>query len=165
MINDEAHSSSEKFGKIVGWREFVSLPDLDIEHLRSKVDSGAKTSAIHAENQEVFARDGVGWVRFHFPSSEENQYKILEAPIFDRREIKNTGGVPERRIIIKTTLLIGAHQTDIEVSLADRKKMGFDLILGRTALRSLGLMINPSRSFILDKPIEKTTDGADKAQQ
>lgn len=164
MINQDTDPSSKQLGKTVGWREYVSLPDLDIEHLRAKIDSGAKTSAIHAEEQEVFARNGVDWVRFHLPLSGGNQYKILEAPISDQREIKNTGGVPELRIIIRTTLLIGAHRTIIDVSLANRKKMEFDLILGRTALRPLGLMINPSRSFILDKPIQETTKPAVTAQ-
>jgi hypothetical protein len=144
-----------KSGKIVGWRETVGLPDLNIALLRAKIDSGARTSALHAEHQERFEREGVEWVRFRFPSARRTQDRILEAPIFDEREIKNTGGTPERRIIIRTTLLLGVHRTRIDVSLADRKNMEFDLILGRTAIRELRLLIHPGRSFLLGEPRQK----------
>lgn len=152
MTKSEMRQPPTPSGKIVGWREYVGLPDLHIEQLRAKIDSGAKTSAIHAENQERFDREGVNWVRFRFPSADGKQDQILEAPIFDEREIKNTGGLSERRIIIQTTLLLGTHSTRIDVSLADRENMAFDLILGRTALRPLRLLIHPGRSFIMGQP-------------
>jgi hypothetical protein len=140
----------------VGWREIVGLPDFDIKHLRAKIDSGARTSALHAENQETFDQDGKKWVRFELPDKDKKQYLIFEAPIVDERRIKNSGGVPEKRIIIRTTLLIGTHRTHIDVSLADRKNMEFDLILGRTALRPLRLLINPGRSFQMGDPMPKS---------
>lgn len=156
MTKTETRQHPDPSGKIVGWRELVGLPDLNIEQLRAKIDSGARTSAIHAENQERFDRDDVNWVRFRLPSPDGKQVQILEAPVFDEREIKNTGGLPELRIIIRTTLLIGTHRTRIDVSLADRKNMGFDLILGRTAIRQLRLLIHPGRSFLLGPPVPKS---------
>ena len=157
MTKAEKNLISLKSGKVVGWRELVGLPDLNIEQLRAKIDSGARTSAIHAEDQERFDHEGENWVRFRIPSARRKQDQIFEAPVFDEREIKNTGGLPERRIIIRTTLLLGAHRTHIDVSLADRKAMEFDLILGRTAIRQLRLIIHPGRSFLMGPPKPKST--------
>lgn len=156
MIKSKTRPRLVNTGKTVGWREIVGLPDFDINQLRAKIDSGARTSALHAENQEMFDQDGRKWVRFSFPSTDKSQYQIFEAPIVDERRIKNSGGVPEKRIIIRTTLLIGTHRTHIDVSLADRKNMEFDLILGRTALRPLRLLINPGRSFLMGDPIPRS---------
>lgn len=158
MTKNSTAKSPQQPKEIVGWREIVSLPDLNIKNLRAKIDSGARTSAIHAENQERFERNGVPWVRFNFPAPQRRKFLSLETPIIDEREIKNTGGIAERRLIIRTTLLIGSHRTHIEVSLADRKNMGFDLILGRTAMRSLRILVNPARSFLLGTPAPKRGD-------
>lgn len=144
--------------RFVGWREVVGLPDFGIKKLRAKIDSGARTSALHAENQEIFYRDDVKWVRFGFPSSAGKKLEILEAPVTDMRQIKNTSGVPEQRIIIRTKLVVGKYFGHIDVSLADRGNMEFDLILGRTALRTLRLMVNPSRSFLMGDPAPKTKE-------
>ncbi len=78
--------------------------------------------------------------------------KVVHAPLVDEREIKNTGGVPERRLIVRTLLLLGQHRWQIEVSLANREKMEFDLILGRTAIRRRGILVDPGRSFVLAPP-------------
>lgn len=136
----------------MGWREFVSLPDFDIDQLRAKVDTGARTAALHAEKQEQFERGGERWVRFEFSSQSSRSKQILEARVIDEREIKNTGGIPERRLIVRTTLLLGSHRWPIDVSLADRKNMEFDLILGRSALQALGVLIDPSRSYVMGQP-------------
>jgi len=157
LIKAPAQSRSEPPVRCVGWREVVELPDLDIKKLRAKIDSGARTSAIHAENQEIFYRDDVKWVRFSFPSPDSKGRKILEAVVSDERKIKNTGGVPEQRVIIRTNLMVGSYRAKVDISLADRKNMEFDLILGRTALRVLRLMINPSRSFLMGDPVSKVT--------
>lgn len=141
--------------EVVGWRELVGLPDFNIDEMRAKIDTGARTSALHAENQQQFEQAGQKWVRFKLPAHGPAPDYLLEAQVIDERNIKNTGGVPERRIIIRTTLLLGRHRWKIEVSLADRKKMEFDLILGRTALRSRGVLINPGSSFIMGRPLKK----------
>jgi hypothetical protein len=134
--------------KIIGWRETVSLPDLGIPAIKAKIDSGARTSALHALKQKVFERDGMEWVSFRVPLPGTPHESRCEAPLADRRKIKNTSGVPEERLIIKTTLKLGNKEWLIEVSLADREKMEFDLILGRTAIRRRGYLIDPRRSYL-----------------
>ncbi len=141
--------------EVVGWREFVGLPDFNIEEMRAKIDTGARTSALHAESQELFERAGQKWVRFKFPVRGRAPDLLLEAQVIDERNIKNTGGVPARRIIIRTTLLLGRHCWKIDVSLADRKEMEFDLILGRTALRSRRVLVDPGSSFVMGRPLSK----------
>ena len=146
--------------KVIGWREEVSLPELGISAIKAKIDSGARTSALHALKQQVFDRDGVPWVSFHVPIPGTPHKSRCEAPIADRRKIKNTSGVPEERLIIKTLLRLGRKEWDIEVSLADREKMEFDLILGRTAIRRRGYVIDPRRSYLTslnEKPAENKT--------
>lgn len=134
----------------IGWREEVALPDLHIARLKAKVDTGARTSALHAENVERFARGGLAWVRFSVPLAAAAGR--IEAPVADEREIRNTSGQAERRIVIRTTLVLGRRRWPIEVSLADRTEMAFDLILGRTALRGRRLCVDPGRSFLAGPP-------------
>jgi hypothetical protein len=147
--------------KVIGWREMVSLPELGIPAIKAKIDSGARTSALHALKQETFERDGAPWVSFHVPIPGTPHKSRCEAPIADRRNIKNTSGVPEERLIIKTLLVLGVKQWEIEVSLADREKMEFDLILGRTAIRRRGYLIDPRRSYLTtpgEEPVGEKTN-------
>ncbi len=137
--------------EVVGWREHVGLPDLGVARMPAKIDTGARTSALHAEEQRVFERDGRSWVAFVFPDPATRRRRNFEAPVLEWRDIKNTGGVPERRIVIRTTLLFGRHRWRIEVSLADRRMMEFDLILGRTAARKRRILVDPGRSWLLDR--------------
>ena len=137
---------------IIGWREIVSLPELGIFEMSAKIDTGARTSALHAEDQEVFERDGRTWVRFRVPASRHHSDFRAEVPVLDLRDIKNTSGVPERRIVIRTHLNLGQHHWLIDVSLADRTNMGFDMILGRTAIRRHNVLVDAGRSFLSGKP-------------
>ena len=138
----------------IGWREIVGLSDLGIAALRAKIDTGARTSALHAVDLEVYERDGVPWVEFHVPLPREPRRKRCATRIIDERKIKNTSGVAEFRYIVETTLVLGQRHWHIELSLADREKMEFDLILGRTAIRGRRLLVNPGRSFLAGPPIE-----------
>ncbi len=137
--------------EVVGWREHVGLPDLGVARMPAKIDTGARTSALHAEEQQVFERDGRSWVAFVFPDPTTRRPRAFEAPVLEWRDIKNTGGVPERRIVIRTTLLLGRHRWRIDVSLADRRRMEFDLILGRTAARKRRILVDPGHSWLLDR--------------
>lgn len=143
---------SQGVRETIGWREWVGLPDLGIDEMRAKIDTGARTSALHAVDHEYFERDGISWVRFSVPASSGGRLRRIEAPIEDERDIRNTSGVAERRIIIETTVLLGRHHWHIEASLANREKMEFDLILGRTALRKRRVLVDPGKSFIVGKP-------------
>ena len=136
--------------EIIGWREHICLPDLGLEHLPAKIDTGARTSALHALEQKIIDRDGVPWVEFMVPVGNRRTERLVQAPLIGERDIKNTSGVPERRLIVRTLLLIGRHRWQIEVSLANRKKMEFDLILGRTAIRKRGILVDAGRSFVCD---------------
>ncbi|MTI45316.1 hypothetical protein JM93_01297 [Roseibium hamelinense] len=156
MISDKKGSSKSPF-EMVGWREVVSLPELGIQDMRAKIDTGARTSAIHAEDQVTFEKDGTNWVRFRVPASRYHKSLFAEVPILDQRDIKNTSGVPERRIVIRTLMVLGRHHWHIDLSLANREKMGFDMILGRTAIRGRRIVVHPGRSFLASVSPEKKT--------
>lgn len=135
--------------RTVGWREWASLPDLGIEAIKVKIDTGARTSALHAFEVKTFVRDEQEWVRFRIhPLQDDNAYeKVCECPVVDRRVVSDSGGHKEERLVIRTTLLFGDLKSVIEMTLTDRDTMKFRMLLGRTAMK--GLQINPSASFLL----------------
>ena len=149
----------------VGWREFVALPDLGIPSLRAKVDTGARTSALHAVALEVYEKDGAPWVSFQVPLPGKPRRKRCAAPLLDERWIKNTGGEAEQRYIVRTTLVLGKRHWHIEVSLANREKMEFDLILGRTAIRRHRLLVDPGKSYLNGPPAALKKAGQTKVSQ
>lgn len=136
----------------IGWREFVSLPELGITKLRAKIDTGARTSALHAVDLKLHEQSGITWVDFHVPLPGVKKSVRCSARLVEERKITNTSGVPEDRYVVQTTLVLGKRHWPIEVSLADREKMVFDLILGRTAIRRHGLVVNPGRSYLVGLP-------------
>ena len=138
--------------ELIGWREIVSLPELDIHAVRAKVDTGARTSALHAVDEETFVRDGVNWVSFSVPGVRHLRRRRAEAQILEERNVKNTSGVAEWRRVISTALLIGRHRWKIDLSLANRANMEFELILGRTALHARNIFVAPNHSYLLGSP-------------
>ncbi|MGZ5862460.1 MAG: ATP-dependent zinc protease family protein, partial [Methyloceanibacter sp.] len=144
---DRRLSSSEMLR--VGWREWVRLADLGVAAIKAKIDTGARTSALHAFAIEPFRRGGALWVRFEVhPMQRGNAVKIkCEAPTIDERSVRNSGGQVERRFIIRTLLMLGDRSWPIELALANRDQMGFRMLLGRTALEGRAL-IEPGRSFL-----------------
>jgi len=136
----------------VGWREWVGLPDLRVHAIKAKIDTGARTSALHAYSIEPFRRGGVLWLRFVLqPMQQSNAVKIAcEARAIDQRAVRNSGGGVEKRYIIATLLKLGEDSWPIELALANRDQMGFRMLLGRTALEGRAL-IEPGRSFLLGK--------------
>jgi hypothetical protein len=116
--------------------------------MAAKIDTGARTSALHAENRELFERNGQRWVRFKAPKVKNLPRRWIEAPIKVEREIKNTSGIPETRFVIRTLLTLGKHRWHIDVSLADRDAMIFDLIIGRTALKGRRILVDPAHSYL-----------------
>ncbi|MCD1626705.1 RimK/LysX family protein [Seohaeicola saemankumensis] len=137
---------------LIGWRERIALPELGITLLQAKIDTGARTSALHATRLKRFEKDGAEWVRFHIPHASGLAARDVEAPLVDRRQIKNTSGKGENRLVIETLLVLGARQWRIEVSLADRSEMAMPIILGRTAIRKRGLLVDAGKSFLAGKP-------------
>ena len=143
---------------MIGWREYAALPELGIESMRVKIDTGARTTALGVEELEHFERDGQAWVRFALPAVDRGSMRRCEARITDARKIKNTSGIPQLRPIIKTTFVLGERSWVIEISLADRENMKFDMIVGRTALRTKRLVVNPGRSFLAGHPVLPVSD-------
>jgi hypothetical protein len=132
----------------IGWREYVGLPDLGIENIRAKIDTGARTSALHATRRKIIEDSDGTWVEFHVPVPGTPASTRCRAELVDRRQIKNTSGVPEERLVVRTRLVIDNRKWSIEISLADRENMGFELILGRTAIRRHRMLVDPGRSFL-----------------
>ena len=139
-----------KTEKVLGWREWVSLPELGITWIKAKVDTGARTSALHAFELEPFQRAGKDWVRFSVhPLQGENDTVIqCESPVLERRDVTDSGGHLENRPVIETELVLGSLSKRIELTLTDRDTMRFKMLLGRTAMRP-NLLVYPSQSFKL----------------
>jgi len=134
----------------IGWREWVSLPDLNVDAVKAKIDTGARTSALHAFRIEPFRRKDEAWVRFELhPLQRSRAMRVMsEARVIDERSVRSSNGRVDRRFIIKTLLRLGDAAWPIELSLANRDEMGFRMLLGRTALRGR-TVIEPGRSFLL----------------
>ena len=88
------------YPEVIGWRERISLPEFGIEHIPAKIDTGARTAALHAVDQTVFEVDGERWVEFMIPVHNRRSSGRVRTRVVDEREIKNTGGIPERRLIV-----------------------------------------------------------------
>ena len=121
--------------RTVGWREKVELPELGLKALPAKIDTGARTSSLHADILEEFERDGERMVRFAVDFGAQHVRQICEAVHIDWRGITSSNGETQRRMIIKTPLKIGALTFRAEISLADRSDMKFPMLIGRSSLR------------------------------
>ncbi|GAA5078406.1 ATP-dependent zinc protease family protein [Lysobacter panacisoli] len=132
---------------VLGWREWVALPDLGIGRLRAKIDSGARSSALHVDAQWHFHEGGAPWVGFRL--SPGHGAGVIEgaAPVFDVREVTDSGGHCTRRVFVRTTLSLAGLDREIEINLSDRRGMLFPMLLGRTAL-ARQFTVDPARSFL-----------------
>ena len=141
---------------VIGWREWLSLPGLGIDHIKVKVDTGARTSALHAFFVDPFIKDNEEWVRFGIhPIQQNSQYAIeCEMPVKDRRVVSDSGGHREERYIIETILHMGEHAWSAELTLTDRDSMRFRMLLGRTALEDR-FLVNPAASYKFGKKSRK----------
>lgn len=138
----------------LGWKEWVSLPDIGVPAIRAKVDTGARTSALNARDIEPFDRGGRNWVRFTLRPDRRRAREIdCEAPVTDARTVKDSGGHAEERYVIETPVRLGACEDTwlIEITLANRSGMQFAMLLGRTAVRRR-FAVDPARSFVAGVP-------------
>lgn len=136
----------------IGWREWLTLPDLGIMAVKAKIDTGARTSAIHAFEIETFCLEGKHMVRFQVHPYQRDSETIVtsEAEILDEREVRNSGGHAELRLTIVTSVVVGEHQWPIELTLTNRDVMGFRMLLGRQAVRDR-FLVDPGKSYILSR--------------
>ena len=135
--------------KVIGWVEKVSLPDLQIGRIKAKADTGARTSALHAENIRVHLREnGHREVSFTFhPVRDDDKGVRITCPLKENRMVKSSTGATTLRPVISTTLKIGGFAKKIEITLINRSFMGFPMLLGRTALRQF--LVDPRHSYLL----------------
>ena len=133
---------------LIGWREWVSLPDFHIPGIKAKIDPGAATSAIHAFDVEPFERDGKRYVRFciHPLQGRDDVSIPCEARLLDKREVKNSGGKTQKRYVIGTTVEIAGQRWEMELTLTNRDEMRFRMLLGRSAMRER-LIVDPQLSY------------------
>jgi hypothetical protein len=144
----------------LGWRERVALPRLGIERLRAKLDTGARSSALHVDSLDVFERDGVTWLRFGVGLGRSaRRVAACEAPALGRRAVTDSGGHRDERWFIRSRIVLAGRAFEAEIGLADRRGMLFPLLLGRTALGgrfrvdpALSYTCSPSLSTIMGRP-------------
>ncbi len=141
----------------IGWREWLSLPELGIVAVKAKIDTGARSSAIHAFDLQTFSAEGKLMVRFkvHPYQRDSHTTVISEAEILEEREVRNSGGHTEVRLTIVTLLMIGGSQWPIELTLTNRDVMGFRMLLGRQAVRDR-FLVDPGKSYLLSSNISPT---------
>ncbi|TNE77691.1 MAG: ATP-dependent zinc protease [Gammaproteobacteria bacterium] len=136
---------------MIGWREWLALPDLGIARIKAKVDTGARTSCLHAHRLEPFTEQGAPWVRIWVhPLQKSTQSLCCAAPIVDERVVTDSGGHREQRYVIQTTAILGGEQWPIEMTLTNRDAMKFRMLLGRSAMAER-FTVDPGSSYCCGK--------------
>src|SRR5512141_1280710 len=132
---------------VLGWREWLALPDLGIHAIRAKLDTGARSSALHVDTLETFQSGGREWVRFSVATgSVETKLVMAESVVHDRRPVTDAGGHVSERIFLRTQLVLAGQEYPVEINLTSRRNMLFPMLLGRTAL-ARHFLVDPARSF------------------
>jgi hypothetical protein len=149
MKDDSAAPKGKRKRPVVGWREVVALPELALEGIPAKIDSGARTSSLHAIVLEEFQRDGEGFVRFAV--DWDGIRHECEAIHVDVRGVTSSNGETQLRYVIKTPMRIGDTVFRAEISLADRSDMKFPMLVGRTALRRR-FLVDSGHSWLQGQP-------------
>ncbi|WEK59920.1 MAG: ATP-dependent zinc protease [Candidatus Microbacterium colombiense] len=134
---------------LTGWREWVALPDLGVDWIKAKIDTGARTSSLHAFDVEEFEREGEAWVRFRLKPWQDSQEDaiVVETPVHDRRAVRSSSGHAQERLVVMLLIRLVDREVLAEVTLSNRDEMGFRMLIGREALRR-GYTVDPARSFL-----------------
>ena len=136
----------------VGWREWVQLPQFNISAIKAKIDTGAKTSCLHAYFIEPYEKDGEKWLRFGMhPLQNNSDYSVdCHARLLEQRKVTDSGGHTEERYVIETLVTMGQKTFSTEITLTNRENMRFRMLIGRSALNSR-FKVDPARSFLFKK--------------
>ncbi|TQL85996.1 ATP-dependent zinc protease family protein [Microbacterium saperdae] len=134
---------------LTGWREWVALPDLGVDWIKAKIDTGARTSSLHAFDIQEFDREGESWVRFRLKPWQDSQEDtvVVETPVHDRRAVRSSSGHAQERLVVMLLIRLVDREVLAEVTLSNRDEMGFRMLIGREALRR-GYAVDPARSFL-----------------
>lgn len=153
-VKMENHGSSDL--PIIGWREWVGLPDLGIETIKVKVDTGARSSSLHASELHEFERDGARWVRFRVHPVQRKSLKTVaaEARVLDFRHVRSSSGIAALRPVIVSNIKLLGITWPVELTLASRDEMGFRMLLGRQAFRGR-FLVDAGNSYYGGKPKRK----------
>jgi hypothetical protein len=134
---------------LIGWREWVTLPSLCATPIKAKVDTGARTSSLHAFDLTVETRDGARWA--HFEIQPVQRSRKMRTSVTSRvrgfKRVRSSSGHSQRRPVIRTTVRIGEHEFPIDVTLTSRDEMGFRMLLGRAAVRNR-FWVDPGHSYL-----------------
>jgi hypothetical protein len=142
----------------LGWRERLALPQFGIALMKVKLDTGARSSALHVDDLESFTRDGQTWLRFMVGIGRRAARQVhCEAPACDRRVVVDTGGGRSERWFIRTEVMLAGERFEVDINLTDRRHMLFPMLLGRTALVGR-FAVDPSLSYTLPKPAHSIVD-------
>lgn len=138
---------------VLGWREWVALPALGLDCVRAKVDTGARSSALHVDAQWRFVDGGAPWVGFRLHPATRGTGEAVEcrAPLLDEREVSDSGGHRTRRVFMRTTLALAGQVREIEVNLCHRGGMRFPMLLGRSAITG-AFTVDPAQSSVHGRP-------------
>lgn len=144
--------------KTIGWREWVSMPELGVVEIKAKVDTGADNSSLHAFNIERFEEDGQPRVRFEIHPRQRKRKPIVrcESAVVGERRVKNPGGRVEVRPVIRTKLVVAGEELDALVNLTTRDEMTFRMLIGRRTLRKK-FTVDPGRSYVGERPTRMET--------
>lgn len=141
---------------VIGWREWVDLTELRCGKIKVKVDTGARSSALHAFNVKEFEKDGETWVKFDVHPDQDSGKRTIstKAKVLEYRKVKNSGGKATMRPVIVTTISLMAEVWSVELTLANRDEMGFRMLLGRQAVRGR-FLVDAGESFYGGQPKRK----------
>lgn len=147
------HRQADPARDMLGWREWVSIEGWSVPHIKAKVDTGARTSSLHAFDVEPFERGGVDWVRFevHPWQRSGSDGVLVEAPVVEYRKIKSSTAEIQQRPVVLAAVSIAGVADEIELTLTNRDEMGFRMLLGRQALRGR-FAVDPGKSYLGGRP-------------
>ena len=151
---------------ILGWREWVALPGCGIDAIKAKLDTGARSSAIHVRESKTFRRNGVDLVRFvaDYDLKDRSHVSEVTLPVADERVVKDSGGRGELRIVVRAELRVSLRTWEIDLTLTSRADMRFRLLIGREALKP-HVIVDPGRSFLAGIPASMKPSGRKRVKR